>query len=201
MKTISARLPSGAAPLRGPLVRLKSGAGKTWANGSRRLLWEGAVEQEPKSTPVNAFFQELFRVGLYKRTQGRIARQVTFATIAVAILAGGYQLYNSMIQAGNLSRTLAPAALVVVLLWIAYRLVNLPAFADFLIAVEAEMNKVSWPTRAELYRSSVVVLVTVFVLATLLFFFDFFWSQFFMTVGVMEGESVVEGWLSHLFGG
>ena len=150
---------------------------------------------------MNAFFQELFRVGLYKRTQGRIARQVTFASLAVGILAGGYQLYNSMITAGNLVRMTVPSVLVMVLLWIAYRLVNLPGFADFLIAVEAEMNKVSWPTRAELYRSSVVVLVTVFVLATLLFFFDFFWSQFFMTVGVMDGESVIEGWLSHLFGG
>ncbi len=150
---------------------------------------------------MNAFFQELFRVGLYKRTQGRIARQVTFASIAVAILAGGYQLYSSMITAGNFSRMLVPSVLVVLLMWIAYRLVNLPAFADFLIAVEAEMNKVSWPTRAELYRSSLVVLVTVFVLATLLFFFDFFWSQFFMTVGVMDGESVIEGWLSRLFGG
>ena len=33
--------------------------------------------------------------------------------------------------------------------------VNLPVFADFLIAVEAEMNKVSWPTRGELFRGSV----------------------------------------------
>ena len=31
-------------------------------------------------------------------------------------------------------------------LWASYRLVNVPAVADFLIAVEAEMNKVSWPT-------------------------------------------------------
>ena len=37
------------------------------------------------------------------------------------------------------------ALLAVVGLWAAYRVVNLPAFADFLIAVEAEMNKVSWP--------------------------------------------------------
>ena len=34
----------------------------------------------------------------------------------------------------------------------------MPAFADFLIAVEAEMNKVSWPTRTELFRGSMVVI-------------------------------------------
>lgn len=150
---------------------------------------------------MNAFFQELFRVGLYKRTQGRIARQVTFAAIAVCILAGTYQLYNSMVTMGHLWRMTVPAVLMIAGLWVAYRLVNLPAFADFLIAVEAEMNKVSWPTRSELYRSSAVVLVTVFVLATLLFFFDFVWREFFMTVGVMDGKSVIESWWEAIFGG
>jgi preprotein translocase subunit SecE len=63
--------------------------------------------------------------------------------------------------------------------------VNVPGFADFLIAVEAEMNKVSWPTRTELYRSSVVVLVTIFVLAVVLFVFDFFWGWVFKILGIL----------------
>ncbi len=32
-------------------------------------------------------------------------------------------------------------------LWLAWRVVNVPSFADFLIATEAELNKVSWTTR------------------------------------------------------
>ncbi len=150
---------------------------------------------------MNAFFQELFRVGLYKRNQGRIARQVTFAAMAVSILAGTFQLYGSMTMMGPKWSLTIPSALMIGGLWVAYRLVNLPVFADFLIAVEAEMNKVSWPTRAELYRSSIVVLVTVFVLATLLFLFDFAWSQVFMTIGVQPGESVIERWWGSAFGG
>lgn len=149
---------------------------------------------------MNAFFQELFRVGLYKRTQGRIARQVTFAAIAVCLLAGAYQLYGSLITMGQLSRLMIPSALIVVGLWVAYRLVNMPAFADFLIAVEAEMNKVSWPTRAELYRSSAVVLVTVFVLAALLFMFDITWRQIFMTLDIVPGDSIIEQWLGGILG-
>ena len=39
-----------------------------------------------------------------------------------------------------------PTLLAVAGLWAAYRAVNLPAFADFLIAVEAEINQVSWPS-------------------------------------------------------
>jgi len=63
--------------------------------------------------------------------------------------------------------------------------VNVPQFADFLIAVEAEMAKVSWPTRTEVYRSSAVVLVMIFSLAVVLFVFDFLWSQLFQWIGVL----------------
>jgi preprotein translocase subunit SecE len=59
--------------------------------------------------------------------------------------------------------------------WFCYRIVNLPKFADFLIAVEAEMAKVSWPTRSALIRSSLVVIITIIGLAALLWVYDTFW--------------------------
>ena len=77
-----------------------------------------------------------------------------------------------------------PTVLAVVGLWAAYRVVNLPAFADFLIAVEAEMNKVSWPSWSELVRWSVVVIVVIFSIGLLLAAFDFFWVWFFKLIGV-----------------
>jgi preprotein translocase subunit SecE len=52
------------------------------------------------------------------------------------------------------------------------RIVNLPSFADFLISVEAEMNKVSWPSRGELYRASLVVIVVIFLLTAILLAYD-----------------------------
>lgn len=134
---------------------------------------------------MNAFFQELFRLNIYKRTQGRIARQVTFAAIAVCLAAGLWQLSNSMVAMGPQWSLTVPGGLLLVGLWAAYRAVNVPGFADFLIAVEAEMNKVSWPTRSELYRSSVVVLVTIFVLAVILFAFDFFWGWVFKVLRIL----------------
>ena len=60
-------------------------------------------------------------------------------------------------------------------------------FADFLIAVEAEMNKVSWPSRAELIRSSAVVIFVIFMLATVLFGYDLIWQQLFVFIGVRPG--------------
>src|SRR5207302_1449682 len=60
-------------------------------------------------------------------------------------------------------------------LWLAYRLVNFPPFADFLIATEAELNKVSWVTRRRLIQDSVVVLVTMLLMTAFLFVIDIAW--------------------------
>ena len=59
---------------------------------------------------------------------------------------------------------LIPGLVLVVGVWVSYRVVNFPAFADFLIAVEAEMNKVSWPTRTELIRASYGVILLVILI-------------------------------------
>jgi preprotein translocase SecE subunit len=69
-----------------------------------------------------------------------------------------------------------PLLLGAVIIWFAWRVVNLPGFADFLIATEAELNKVSWTTRKRLYQDTIVVLVTVVLLATYLFVMDQVWG-------------------------
>jgi preprotein translocase subunit SecE len=67
---------------------------------------------------------------------------------------------------------IVPALLVAFGAWLAFRIVNFPRFADFLISVEAEMNKVSWPSRGELFRASMVVLVVIFLLTAILLAYD-----------------------------
>jgi preprotein translocase subunit SecE len=126
---------------------------------------------------VGAFIQELLRVGIYKRSQGRIVRQVTFAALAVTFALGMWQLNIMMIGQGPSLRYALPGCLLLLFLWTSYRLVNIPSFADFLIAVEAEINKVSWPTRSEAFRASMVVLILMFFLAFSLFACDFFWKM------------------------
>ena len=131
---------------------------------------------------MSAFFQELLRAGIYKRSQGRITRQVTFAGAAVVIALGVWSLSITLAGKGHLFQFALPGALLAAGLWASYRVVNLPAFADFLIAVEAEMNKVSWPTRPELFRSSAVVLVFIILLASILATYDVLWRLFFQHV-------------------
>jgi len=77
-----------------------------------------------------------------------------------------------------------PVLLVAIGMWFSFRLVNWRKFADFLISVEAEMTKVSWPTKTELYRASMVVIFTMAFLALLLFAYDLVWQAIFDGIGV-----------------
>ena len=145
----------------------------------------GLPATQEKWAPVSAIIQELLQVGLYKRSQGRITRQVTCAALWLAIVSGLYRLSVTLMDVGPIWQYGVPGVLLVLGIWISYRLVNIPKFADFLIAVEAEMNKVSWPTRHELIRASLVVLILILLLAVVLIFFDLFWIYFFKGLGVL----------------
>ena len=131
------------------------------------------------------FFYELVHVGIYKRNQGRITRQVTFASVVAVIALGLLRLGTIMVGQRPEYQFGVPLLLLVFGVWVSYRLVNVPAFADFLIAVEAEMNKVSWPSRGELYRHSVVVLVVLFMLTVVLFGFDIAWAKVFQVLRII----------------
>jgi len=124
---------------------------------------------------------------MYKPTQGRIVRQLTALGIGVVIGLGCWSLYSTLrgsLDADSWWIPGIPGLVLIAGLWFSYRIVNWPTFADFLIAVEAEMNKVTWPSKDELIRASIVVMFTIFFLATALFLFDIVWQQFFSFIGV-----------------
>ena len=70
-------------------------------------------------------------------------------------------------------------------LWFGYRLVQWVTFADFLISVEGEMAKVSWPNQSELRSATVVVLTLFFLLAGVLYTFDLIFVFIFKFIGVV----------------
>jgi preprotein translocase subunit SecE len=126
---------------------------------------------------VGSIFQELFRFGLYKRSQGRMARQATFGALALIVSVGAWRLYEFFSTSdSDLTRYFLPLVVLLVGLWTSFRLVHMPSFAEFLISVENEMAKVSWPARGELFRASVVVMLVIFVMAFLLYGFDIMWE-------------------------
>lgn len=133
---------------------------------------------------------ELLHTSVYKPNQGRIVRQLTALAVWVIVALGCWRLYGSLrgvFEVGTYMTYLTPGIPAVLLaagLWFGFRVVNWPRFADFLIAVEAEMNKVTWPGKDELIRASIVVMFTIFFLAVALFLFDIVWQAFFDFIGV-----------------
>jgi preprotein translocase subunit SecE len=134
--------------------------------------------------PTGSLWSELFQLSVYKRSQGRIARQVTFAALMLLFAVGCWRL-STLLTADAAITIGVPLALFAVGIWFAFRLVNTPRFADFLIAVEAEMYKVSWPSRSELIRSSIVVIVVLLMLTAVLFVYDIVWQWLFRVLGIL----------------
>ncbi len=127
-------------------------------------------------------------VGIYKRGQGRHTRIATFVGVMVLVvvgaerlseyLGGGYGL-NPMLQYG------ISTLLVVVAAAVMFWMVNRPKSADFMIATEGEMKKVSWSTKKEIAGSTKVVLVTTIIIATVLYCVDNLFIQFFKVIHVL----------------
>jgi len=118
---------------------------------------------------------------IYKSGQGRYARIGTAVGTALVILILSY--YAMVVLERHLPSTDVwsfklyvqygvPTLLGVGLVLLAAWLLNKPNFVDFLIATESEMKKVSWSSRAELLGSTTVVIVTVFLMAFIIWLVD-----------------------------
>lgn len=143
-----------------------------------------------------AFFGNFLRLDTYKPMQGRQARLWTGVGLGLLVIAGIYSLYTyQLADSKPLVAFGVPALVALVLAWVVWRLTQYPPFVDFLVATEAEMNKVSWTTKDDLYRATIVVLVTVLVLSVYLFGVDMVWSGLLRLIGVLrfEGMTPTEG--------
>jgi preprotein translocase subunit SecE len=138
---------------------------------------------------VAAIVYEFFRFGRYKRNQGQIARRVTFGALALIVVLGCWRMSQYYSDQAPVLHYYVPLAFMAIGLWASFRVVQMPAFADFLISVEGEMNKVSWPSRSELFRATVVVILVVFFLAALLFAYD---AALTWILRILDG---VVGWM------
>lgn len=162
-----------------------------------------AAEKAVATHSDGGFWSELFHTNIFKATQGLMTRRLTCLAIWVAALVCAYKLlagnllaiqFQAMMGTASLEQPALTAAYVTVglfvaaALWLGFRLVNWPPFADFLIAVEAEMNKVTWPTWDELKAAAWVVIFTMLSLAILIYCIDVLWT------GLLEGIGWLMSW-------
>jgi preprotein translocase subunit SecE len=118
---------------------------------------------------------------VYKRGQGKYTRLCSAFGAALIIGLGCLQLYKKL-QAWDLglwTETMVPAGLFVALGLLIFWLVNKPTIADFMVAAESEMKKVSWSSRKEIAVSTFIVIVLVILLAVFLGATDLSFQVFF----------------------
>ncbi len=100
---------------------------------------------------------------IYKRGQGKNTRLWTgFVTFGI-VAFGCFRLHEKL-QATTDSvwiETLVPAAVCAAFAGLIWWLCNWPSLADFLIAAEGEVKKVSWSSRKEIITSTTIVIFVV----------------------------------------
>lgn len=140
-----------------------------------------------KALRESTYLNALFSAGLFKKNQGRLARLWTWIVVTAAVVWGAWTLQaRLLVEYGDVVRIGVPTLVVLAGAWAAFRLVHFPRFADFLIDVEGEMGKVSWPGWSELWRATVVVLITMFLFSVVLFGYDMLWQYFLRWCSILQ---------------
>ena len=130
-------------------------------------------------------------LGIYKRGQGKHTRIATFLGVMLIGVIGAYALSEKLGAYVSTQVTVVrfglPLLALISLGLLMFWMVNRPKSADFLIATEGEMKKVSWSSRKEISGSTKVVIVTTFILASILFGVDMMFTWLFSKLGIMGG--------------
>jgi len=121
---------------------------------------------------------------IYKRGQGKYTRLCSAFGAAIIAGLGCLQLYKKLdaTDLGLWVKTMVPAVLFVALGLLILWLVNKPSVADFMVAAEGEMKKVSWSSKKEIAVSTFIVIVVVILMAALLGVTDLSFKLFFSEV-------------------
>jgi len=154
--------------------------------------------------------QGFFTAAGYKPNQGRRVRRATMLGLLIIAACGIWTLLNhhtldgvakdwqlripflgTMVTLLPDVRLTLPLLLAALAFWLSYRVVHIPTFGEFLIATEAELNKVAWPSRRSLLQDTIVVLSTVVLMTLFLFLVDVAWGKILSNpyVGVLRFDA------------
>ena len=117
---------------------------------------------------------------IYKRGQGYYTRLYSALTFFAIVVCGCLVLHEELKVYDNIwVVTLVPAGVCVGFGLLIYWLVNKATVADFLIAAEGEIKKVSWSSRHEIMVSTFIVICVVMLVGALLGTVDVGFRWFF----------------------
>jgi preprotein translocase subunit SecE len=120
---------------------------------------------------------------IYKRGQGYYTRLITALTLFAIVAIGSFVLFQKLgVVANPWIEIFVPVGVCAGFTLLIFWVVNKPKIADFMIAAEGEIKKVSWASRAEIMASTVVVISVVILMSGLLFLADLFFKFAMMNV-------------------
>ena len=123
---------------------------------------------------------------IYRKTQGRWTRLGTVVGAGILIVIGAWYTWSELPSGLRLFRAIIPLILMLACFYVLLRVVNSKRPADFMIATEGEMKKVSWSSKKEIIGSTKVVIVTLLLMGLILFLVDLFFKILMKSIGVQQ---------------
>lgn len=130
---------------------------------------------------------------LYKPGQGYYTRMLSAVGVGVIVLSGVAWLWEKMptivSDKNNLLYYQGGMAVGVIAVFgiIVFFILNKHNVADFMIATEAEMKKVNWPSKKEIIGSTWVVICGTAFIAVLLWCINLGFAYLFTKIHLLEG--------------
>lgn len=119
-------------------------------------------------------------LSIYKRGQGYHTRLWSALSTFLIVAIGCYRLYQKLYSPDDIwICTVIPGAICAGFAFLIFWLVNKPNIADFMIAAEGEIKKVSWSSRREIVASTTIVIGVVLSMGFMLVGVDFAFRTFF----------------------
>ena len=123
---------------------------------------------------------------IYRKTQGRWTRLGTVAGVGILVVVGAWYAWYQLDGLSAIVRALIPLLIMAGFFYVLLRVVNGKKAADFMIATEGEMKKVSWSSKKEIIGSTKVVIVVLLIMGAILALVDLAFRAFFRFVGVQQ---------------
>ena len=131
---------------------------------------------------------------IYKPGQGYWTRLLTAIGVATIVLASVRFLWRELSSiASDDIRLYTQAGVCVGLILISgvvlWKVLNKSNAVDFMIATDAEMRKVNWPSRREIILSTVVVICGTFFLTLILWVINIVFGFLFIKINILESPA------------